>query len=61
MQKYGMWKPETDNQTLPPRMLPMEGQQKKNNMQSDTKSLLGNDCEINKIIYNFFTHLKKNY
>ena len=31
-------------------MPPMEGQQKKYNMQSDIEILLGKDCEVEKII-----------
>ena len=39
MHKCGMQKPETDNQTLPQ----MKRQQKKYNIQSDIKTLLGRE------------------
>ena len=29
MHKFDMWKPETNNQTLPPGVPPIEGQQEK--------------------------------
>ena len=45
-----MWKPETDNQTLPPEVLPMEGQQKKDYIQEDIKILLGRDCKLEKVM-----------
>ena len=46
MHKCNMWKPETDNQTLPP----IEGQQKKYNIQSAIKALVKKDCEVEKKI-----------
>ena len=45
-----MWKPETDNQTMPPRVPPIEGQQKKILCPERYKTLLGKDCEVEKIM-----------
>ena len=41
MQKCSMWKSETDDQTLPASMPPIEGQQVKLNIKGDIKTLLG--------------------
>ena len=43
-----MKKPDTNNKTLPYRLPPMEGQQKKYNIQGDIKALLGKSCEVEK-------------
>ena len=51
MHKCGLWKPETDNPRLSPGVLPIEGQQKKNNIQCNIKKiLLERDCEEEKLI-----------
>ena len=50
MQKYSTWKPETNNNTLHTRLPPIEEQQKKYNIQGDIRTLLGKDCEVEKIM-----------
>ena len=50
MQKCSMWKLENDNKTLPTKLSPMKGQQKIYNIQDDIKTLLGRDCEVEKIM-----------
>ena len=45
-----MWKPETNNKTLPTRLPPMEGQQKKHNIQNNKWTLLATDCEVEKMM-----------
>ena len=45
-----MWKPENNNKTLPTRLSPMEGQQKKYNSQGDLRALLGKSCEVEKMM-----------
>ena len=50
MHKCDMWKLETDNQTLPPRKLLMEKQQKKYIILGDIKTLLGRDNELKKVV-----------
>ena len=39
-----------NNQTLPRGVLPMEGHQKKYNIQSDIRALLIRDCEVDKVM-----------
>ena len=41
-----MQKPESDDQALPPGVLPMKEQQKKYNIQGYIKTLLERDCEV---------------
>ena len=41
MQKDDMQKPETNNQTFPPRVPPMEKQQEKYNIRGNIKTMLG--------------------
>ena len=50
MHKCNMQKPDTGNQTLPRGVSPMDEQQKKYNIGSDIKTLLGKDCKVEKII-----------
>ena len=45
-----MWKPETNNKTLPTRLPPMEGQQKKHNIQGNIRTVLGKECEVEKMM-----------
>ena len=45
-----IWKSETNNKTLLTTLLLMERQQKKYNIQGDMRTLLGKDCEVEKII-----------
>ena len=49
MQKYSMWKPEINNKILPTRLPLMEGQQK-HIIKSDIRTLLGKDCEVEKMM-----------
>ena len=50
MWKYSMWKPETNYKTLPTRLSSMEGCRKKYNIQGDIRTLLGEGCELEKIM-----------
>ena len=50
MHKCGMWKPDTDNQTLLQEVPPVEGQQKKIQYPEQCKMLLGRDFEVEKIM-----------
>ena len=45
-----MWKPEANNKTQPTRLSPMEGQQKKCNIQDDIGALLEKSCEVEKMM-----------
>ena len=54
-----MCKTETNNETLPPGVTPVEGQQKKYNIQGNIKKLPGRDHEMEKVmrflrIYRYF-------
>ena len=49
MQKWGMWKPEIDDEILPPRVLQIETAGKKYIIQGDIKTLMGRDCEVEKV------------
>ena len=53
MHKCGMWKLDTDIQTLSCGVPPMEGQQKKHNIHSDIKMLLRKDYEVEKILVSY--------
>ena len=44
-----MLKSEPNNKTLLTRLLPIEGQQK-HNIQGDLRTLLGKDCEVEKMM-----------
>ena len=46
MHKCSMWKTDTDNQTLPQGVPPIEREQKKYNIQNNIKTLLGKDNEV---------------
>ena len=50
MHECDMWKLETNNQTLSPRVPLLKSQQKKRNIQGNTKTLLGSDCEVEKVM-----------
>ena len=48
-----MWKPEHNNKTLPTRLPPMDqwrDSRKKYNIQGDIKTLLGESCEVEKMM-----------
>ena len=45
-----MWKPDTDNQTFPLGVPPMDEQQKKYNIQDDINTLLRKECEVEEIM-----------
>ena len=50
MQKCNIWKPESNKYTLPTRLsLINEQQKKKHNIQGDM-TLLGKDCEVEKMM-----------
>ena len=50
MQKCNIWKPESNKNTLPTRLsLINEQQKKKHNIQGDM-TLLGKDCEVEKMM-----------
>ena len=44
-----MWKPDSDNQTLP-RGVICRDSKKKNNIQGDIKILQGRGCEVEKVV-----------
>ena len=50
MYKYGMWKPDINNQTLPHGVPQMERHQITYNIQRNTKFLLGSDCEAENVM-----------
>ena len=52
MQKYTIWKPETDNKTLPTGLPPIERHQKEIQypVQGDIKTLLRTNCEVERIM-----------
>ena len=50
MHKCGMWKPETDNQTLRPEVPSMKEQHKKYKIHDNIKTQLGKDCEVEKVL-----------
>ena len=45
-----MRRPNTNNKTLPARLPPMKGQQKKYNIQGDFRVLLGMSCEVKEMM-----------
>ena len=45
-----MWKPETNNKTLPTRLSQWRDNRKKYNIQGDIRTLLGKDSEVEKIM-----------
>ena len=50
MRKCSIWKPETDNKTLPTRLPQWRDSRKKDNIQDGIRMLLGKDCEVDKIM-----------
>ena len=49
MRKCSMWKLEL-NKKLPTTLPPMERYRKKHNIQGDIRTLLGKDCEVEKMM-----------
>ena len=50
MSKCSLWKPETNNRTLPTRLTPMKGQQKEIQYSGEIRTLPGKDCEVENMI-----------
>ena len=50
MWKCSMWKPENNNKILPTRLPQWRDNRKKHNIHGDIGTLLGNDCEVDKIM-----------
>ena len=49
MQKYSMWKPEIDKK-MSTKLHQWRDSKKKHNIQGDIETLLGKDCELEKIM-----------
>ena len=45
-----MWKPKSNNKTLPTRLPQWRDSRTKYNIQGDIRALLGNDCEVEQMI-----------
>ena len=46
-----MWRPETNNKTLPARLPQWRESRKKYNIQGDIGALLGKNCEVEKMMF----------
>ena len=44
-----MWKPKTNNKTLPTRLSQWRDIRRKHNVQGDIRILLGKDCDVEKM------------
>ena len=57
MQKCSMWKPETNNEILSTRLPQWRDSRKKYNNQGEIRTLLGKNCEVEKIM-SFFGNIR---